>query len=385
MLNFTRRLLRATACSVALIAAVPGVASPSAGPARSLNANLPLTFEKNTGRYAKEVQFVARSGGGALFLTSREMVLSLRKGDKSTALRLKLQGSNAGAVASGLDKQPGVVNYFLGNDAKKWRTNVPTYSRVKLAGVYPGIDLVTYGAGKSRTLEYDFVVKPGADASRIRMAVSGAKSLRTVGGKLIASTACGDVTLNRPYAYQTLNGVRKQVACSFTLERNAVGFQIARYDASRPLVVDPTLEYSTYLGGRALDNCRSFAVDAAGAAYIAGYTESGNYPATSGAYDTSIGGTQDAMVTKLAADGKSLVYSTYLGGGALDYGQALAVDSAGNAYIAGKTASPDFPTSTDAFDTTYRKGLWARGGQGGSRLRCRNHRLERLPDERRRL
>ena len=352
MLNFTRRLLRATACSVALIAAVPGVASPSAGPARSLNANLPLTFEKNTGRYAKEVQFVARSGGGALFLTSREMVLSLRKGDKATALRLKLQGSNAGAVASGLDKQPGVVNYFLGNDAKKWRTNVPTYSRVKLAGVYPGIDLVTYGAGKSRTLEYDFVVKPGADASRIRMAVSGAKSLRTVGGKLIASTACGDVTLNRPYAYQTVNGVRKQVACSFTLERNAVGFQIARYDASRPLVVDPTLTYSTLIGGTTRDFGNDVAVDAAGCAYVLGGTQCLDFPTTAGAVKATPDATQndDGFLAKFNADGSALVYSTYFGGTGSDYAYDVAVDAAGCAYASGGTSSDDLPTSADAFD-----------------------------------
>ena len=165
------------------------------------------------------MRFVARSGAGTLFLTNKEFVLALRKGDKRTALWLKLQGSGPKAVASGLDKQQGIVNYFVGNDPKQWRTNVPTYSRVKLAGVYPGVDLVTYGAGESRALEYDFVVKPGADPSRIRMAVAGAKSLRSEGGKVIASTACGDVTLNRPEAYQTIDGVRRRIACSFTSAR----------------------------------------------------------------------------------------------------------------------------------------------------------------------
>jgi hypothetical protein len=160
-----------------------------------------------------------------------------------------MQGPNPKAVAFGLDKQPGIVNYLIGSDAAKWRTRVPIYSRVKLAGVYPGIDLVTYGAGKDRTLEYDFVVKPGADPKRIRMVVSGARSLRSAGGKVIASTECGDVTLNRPYAYQTTNGVRKHVACAFTLERNTVAFQVARYDTSRPLVVDPAVGYATYIGG----------------------------------------------------------------------------------------------------------------------------------------
>jgi hypothetical protein len=137
-------------------------AAPAAATRRVATPALRFALEKNTGRYPKEVPFVARSGGGTLFLTRREAVLALREGERAAALRLKLLGSNAGAVASGLEQQPGIVNYYLiCNDPKQWRANVPTYSRVKLTGVYPGVDLVTFGAGQSRTLEYDFVVRPG--------------------------------------------------------------------------------------------------------------------------------------------------------------------------------------------------------------------------------
>ncbi|MCX6360817.1 MAG: SBBP repeat-containing protein [Armatimonadetes bacterium] len=402
------------------IAAVSYAAVALAGPRATAHAiqttALPLTFEKNTGHWPSDVQFVARSAQGTLFLTKREMVVALRRGGRESVVRLKLQGSNPNAAASGLEKQPGIVNYLVGNDPRKWRTKVPTYSRARLAGVYPGIDLVTYGAGASRALEYDFVVKPGADPRRIRMAVSGAKSLRSVDGRLIASTACGDVSLNRPYAYQTINGVRRQVACSFALERDTVAFQIARYDASRPLVVDPTivystyvggpsdsrawgmavdasgavticgeagesyplhgpiqavygggsydacitklnagataLVYSTYLGGTGIDSATSVALDASGAATVAGNTASSNFPTTPGAYDTSYNGSTDAFVLKLAPDGASLAYATYLGGSSRDGATTVAVDGAGAAYVAGVTASCDFPTTAGAYSRT---------------------------------
>ncbi|MCX6361451.1 MAG: hypothetical protein NT029_16730 [Armatimonadetes bacterium] len=350
-----RRLTSLPRCAFAYPAALLALAAsagaaPPAALRASRTANLPLMFEKNTGHWPGEVQFVARSGQGTLFLTKREIVLSLRKGDKATALRLKLQGSNPMAIASGLDKQPGTVNYFIGNDARKWRTKVPTYSRARLAGVYPGIDLVTYGAGKSRALEYDFVVEPGADPKRIRMAVSGAKSLRSVDGKLVASTSCGDVTLNRPYAYQTINGVRKQVACSFTLEQNTVAFQVARYDASRPLVVDPTLEYSTLLGGEASDAANGVALDAAGAAVICGKSQSALFPATTGAYQPTHGGGLDAFVTKLNAAGTAADFTTYLGSINDDQALALAVDTDGAITICGY-AGDAFPTTAGAFQT----------------------------------
>ncbi|MCX6358481.1 MAG: SBBP repeat-containing protein, partial [Armatimonadetes bacterium] len=343
----------ALACPAALLAlAASAGAAPHAALRAPRTATPPLTFERNTGHWPGEVQFVARSGQGMLFLTKREIVLSLRKGDKAAALRLKRRGSNPKAVASGLEKQPGIVNYFIGNDPKKWRTKVPTYSRARLAGVYPGIDLVTYGADKSRTLEYDFVVKPGEDPKQIRMTVSGARSLRTADGKLIASTSCGDVTLNRPYAYQTVNGVRKQVACSFSLERNTVAFQIARYDASRPLVVDPTLEYCTFLGGDATDNAYGVALDAAGAAIVCGRSYSAAFPTTSGVAQTSNGGGYDAFVTKLNSDGTALAFSAYLGGAGADQALAIAVDTAGVITVCGYTSGA-FPTTTGAFQTAY--------------------------------
>ena len=315
---------------------------------------LPLTFERNTGRFPAQVEFVARSGGGTLFLTNREAVFALSGKGKAAALRLKLAGSNPGAVVTGLGKQAGIVNYLLGNDPAKWVTKVPTYSRVKLAGVYQGIDLVTYGAGKSSALQYDFVVKPGADPSRIRMIVSGARSLRTAAGKLIAATACGDVVMNRPYAYQTVNGRRKQVACSFRLERKTVAFQVARYDASRPLVVDPKVVFGTYLGGSGDEYATAMGLDAGGSAVICGVVAHASFPTTAGAYDTSLNSANgDAFVSKFTADGSGLVYSTFYGGNSLDYPRAMALDSAGAAVVCGTTWSTNLPVSPTAYDTAF--------------------------------
>ena len=345
-----RSLLRPAAPAALLLSAVAALAAP--GTPKTQAPGLPLTFEKNTGQYPKEVQFVGRTSGGTVFLTRREAVIALTKGGKAAALRLKLTGSNAKAAVSGLEKQAGIVNYFIGNDPKKWHARVPTYSRVKLAGVYPGVDLVYYGAGQGRTLEYDFVVKPGSDPGKIRMAVSGAKSLRTAGGRLIASTACGDVTLNKPYAYQMVDGKRTQVACAFTLERNQVAFQIARYDASRPLVVDPSVAYATFLGGDATDKITCAAVAGDGTVTTAGVAVSANLSTTAGVLMPAKPGGDDAFVAKLNADATALVYCTYLGGSGTDTAMGLALDTTGRPYLCGSTYSADFPTTPGAFQTT---------------------------------
>ncbi len=332
-----------------VLAAAGASAAPPDQPRVSM-PHLGVAFERNTGRWPRQVEFVARTGQGTLFLTKREMVLSLRGKGKAAALRLKLQGANPRVATVGVKKLPGIVNYFMGNDPKKWRTSIPTYSGVRMAGVHPGIDLVTYGAGTGNALEYDFVVEPGADPSRIRLALSGAKSLKARGGALVASTACGDVTLNRPYAYQTVYGVRKQVACSYKLERNSVAFQVARYDTSRPLVVDPVLEY-----GRLLEaGCSDVAGDAVGSAYLTGDTGAG-FPVTIGAFDTTHNGGTDAFVAKLAPDGSGYVYCTYVGGSGEDSPSDIVVDRFGSATVCGSTRSADFPTVA-AFDATHSGG-----------------------------
>jgi hypothetical protein len=324
---------------------------------------LPLSFEVNNGQVDDSVKFLSRGNGYTLFLTSTEAVLSLRRGSakekdqtanlnraadesKPTAnevVRLKAIGANPNPKISGLDELPGKSNYFIGNDPAKWRTGVSNYGKVKLADVYPGIDLVYYG--NQRQLEYDWIVKPGADPKTIRFAVDGKADLKIDSqGNLILDEK-GELRLNKPVIYQDHAGVRTHIAGTYALlDKNAVGFHLDKYDVSLPLVIDPILSYSTYLGGSKRDHSKAIAVDSSGNAYVAGLTGSIDFPTANPlqTYDPERIYVY-AFVTKLNASGNALVYSTYLGGSVGDEAFAIAVDSSGNAYVTGWTISTDFP------------------------------------------
>jgi hypothetical protein len=213
------------------------------------------------------------------------------------------------------------------------------------------VDLVYYGnAGK---LEHDFAVAPGADPQAITLAFAATKKLSVdARGDLVMQVEGGDVRLEKPAVYQEVAGAHRPVACGYKLKKgDRVGFDIGEYDATKPLVIDPVLAYSTYLGGNGLDVGFGIAVDSAGNAYVMGATNSTNFPTTPGAFQTAFGGAADAFVTKLNATGTALVYSTYLGGSNIDAGLGIAVDSAGNAYVTGFTGSFNFPTTPGAFQT----------------------------------
>src|SRR2546425_10183397 len=203
----------------------------------------------------------------------------------TTVLRMRLVGANPAAEISGLEELPGKSNYFIGNDPKKWRTNVPNYARVKYRNVYPGVDLLYYG--NQRQLEYDFVVRPGADPSRIVLGVQGADRLEVdAQGDLVLDTAVGPIHQRKPVIYQEIDGDKKEIAGAYVLTgRHQVGFRVAAYDASQPLVIDPVLVYSTFLGGSGLDQGFGIAVDASGNAYVTGLTASTDFPTTTGALD----------------------------------------------------------------------------------------------------
>ena len=227
------------------------------------------------------------------------------------------------------------------------------YSKVEYQNVYPGINLVYYG--NQEQLEYDYQLAPGADPSSIRFAVQGADSLSIdAKGNLVLHTAIGDVVQNAPVIYQIVGGVRQSVAGQFVLlSSNEVGFQAGSYDAGLPLTIDPILAYSSYLGGSQNDFGTSIAVDATGNVYVAGDAGSG-FPTTTGAYQTTYGGSGgDAFVSKMNAAGTALVYSSYLGGGAIDTARGIAVDGSGNAFVTGETASTNFPTTSGAYQTSH--------------------------------
>jgi hypothetical protein len=310
--------------------------------AKGAYGRLPLAFEANGGRTDERVDFIARGRGYALFLTPGESVLALGHGKRSAVLRTRLVGA-AETRASAEGRLPGVVNSLIGRDRSRWRTGIPTYRKVRYRSVYPGTDLVYYG--RYGRLEYDFVLAPGADPGRIDMAFRGASAMRVArNGDLILSTRAGALRQLRPLAYHKIRGKRQRVDASYVVRGRHVGLDLGGYERRRPLVIDPVLGCSTYLGGSGTDEGRGIAVGGDGSTYVTGTTTSDNFPKVA-PYDSTRAKT-DSFITKINPSGSATVYSTYIGGGEYDYSNAIAVNSAGNPYVTGQTSSPDFPTTT---------------------------------------
>jgi len=335
---------------VSLLRASPADHSAAFQPFRSL----PLSFEANRGQSNPRVAFIARGGGQTVFLTPREAVLTWRGRRSPTAVALRMQfiGASARSNVVGAKELPGKVNYFLGRDSARWRTNIPTYEQVRYQDIYPGIDLVFYG--NERQLEYDFLVQPGADLTAIAIAFVGAENVQVdAQDGLLLQIAGETIYARKPAIYQEVDGRRQEIAGGYVLRGvREVGFQVAAHDPNRPVVIDPVLYYSTYLGGTNDDEVRSLAVDANGNAYVTGETSSTDFPTSSGVLDTALAGLKDAYVTKLNPTGSALVYSTYLGGAGNELGRAIKVDAAGNAYVAGETTSADFAITPGAVQGT---------------------------------
>jgi hypothetical protein len=337
---------------------------------------LPLSFEENRGQVNDEVKYISRGAGYTLFLTPTEAVLALRQSDsrkmtndavarrprvpaqprpaRESVLRMKLRGANPAPAVKGEDEMGVKTNYFIGNEPEKWQTNVARYERVRYEQVYPGIDMIYYG--EQQQLEYDFEVAPGADARRIALEFTGVRRLKIERrtGDLVLKTAGGEVRQQRPVAYQEVGGERREVACRYVMQgTRKVGIEVSGYDRTKRLVIDPVLSYSTYLGGNGEDYGFGIAVDSSGHAYVTGWTSSTDFP-TLNEYQTWRSNF-DAFVTKLdtnASGAASLLYSTYLGGNGGDYGDGIAVDASGIAYVTG-SAGPNFPT-LNPYQTNYR-------------------------------
>lgn len=352
---------------------------------------LPLQFEPNEGQTDARVRFLSHGDGYTLFLTDAEAIFRLQRGSslqgqrdamrslnpphpvENAVLRMKLVGANPASRVSGRGTLQGRSNYFLGGASGQWRRNIPTFSQVRYQQAYPGIDLVYYG--NQQQLEYDFVVAPGADPGAISLDVQSDRAAGKPGkvvplriaanGDLLVSVGDAELSFHRPVVYQadssaasdTLGadpqseGRKKTLPGRWVLKTpTQVGFEVPDYDRRKPLIIDPALAYSTYLGGTKLNTAYSIAVDNAGDAYLTGTTTSTDFPTKNPAQSLDAG-SYDAFVVKLNPAGTGLIYSTYLGGKGVDFAFSIGIDTAGNAYVVGTTGSSNFPTTAGSFQT----------------------------------
>lgn len=322
-------------------------------------AKMPLAFEPNRGQGDRVSQYLARGAGYTIGLRPGAAAIAVReKSGKSNVLQLRFAGASAASRPVAEQPLPGKVNYFIGSDRKRWQSDIPTFAAVTYPRIYPGVDLVYYG--NQGNLEFDFRIQPGADPSAIRMVLSGPQHLHidSDGDLLIAG-----MRQHKPVAYQETATGRKGIDCHYVLQSDGqVRIALGDYDHHNALVIDPVLSYSTFMGGSLGDAVAAVAVDSTGNLFMAGFTSSANLT-TRGGTQNAYAGTNsalfelqfgDAFVAKLNPAGTALVYSTYLGGGGDDAATALAIDGSGNAYIAGFTQSSNFPTTSGAFQKTYK-------------------------------
>lgn len=322
---------------------------------------LPLAFEANQGQIrhpsqtAPTIDFVARGSGYTLFLTQGQAVLQLSASKPEQVLRLHFIGANAHPKGIGVSRLARRSHYLLGDDPTQWQTDIANYQAVSYTDIYDGIDLRYYG--NQGRLEYDFILAAGVAPECIRMAFDGAAAMSIAdnGDLVLALDPDQTVRFKAPLAYQDHTGERHIIASRYRIHQDGqVGFELAAYDTSRPLIIDPILDYTTYVGGSlGSDIANAITIDTAGQAYITGATNSTDFPGPPIQAGTGI----DIFVVKLSADGTSAIYATYLGGNNSDTEPSIAIDATGRAYLTGSTQSTDFPTTTGAFDETHNDGI----------------------------
>jgi hypothetical protein len=310
--------------------------------------NLPLYFVENHGQLPESVGYTLEGADKTLYFTPEGVTFALVRDGGRWSLKLDFIDANPDVKPRGGTRDEAVFSYFQGRP-ENWHVGAPAWRGIVYEDLWPGIDLAYNGT--VNRLKYEFVVAPGADPGRIRLAYRGATGLRTrADGSLEVATAVGALSDAPPVAYQTIDGTRREVAVSYDIEPAgegsfAYGFDLGDYDRDHPLIVDPEmLIYCGYIGGAGFEDGAHIAVDAEGCAYVTGTTDSSSavsFPVTVGPDLTFNGGNVDAYVAKVNASGTGLVYCGYIGGAGDDYGSGIAVDAAGNAYVAGATRSDE--------------------------------------------
>ena len=323
-------------------------------PLNKLYGNLPLQFEPNQGQADPRFDFVTRGAGYGLSLSAAEAVFVLNRkqaanGLALSALTMKMAGANRRARPSATGSLPGRINYLIGNDPRKYQQGISTYSQVRYTNVYPGVDVVYYS--KHHQLEYDFIVAPGAKAGAITLQIEGADAIRIDDNRdLVISIGDEVIRFERPSLYQKVNDQRLEITGQYILKgQGRVAFSIGEYNHSLPLVIDPVLSYSSFLGGSGADAGNDIKLDSAGNIYITGGTTSPEFPHKG---NISQKGSFDVFVTKLNPSGTSLIFSTFIGAAGNDSSLSIALDGSNNVFVSGVTDSPDYPTTVGAFQGT---------------------------------
>ena len=340
--------------------------------------NFPVVFEANAGQLHPDVKFSSRLSNYRVSLRSDEAVFIPNGGNQANRIhrsphgaasaqlhpmRLHMIGSNPDVSPQGKKELPSYSNYLIGNNPQKWRTHVPQFAEVSYDNIYPGIDLIYYS--NDGKLEYDLVVSPNADPSQIKFSITGSelswRAQLNHDGDLVLPGSWGNIVLHKPVLYQgkgcsrsSFESYKDQPGCKeidgggFRLQHSAkdgdvVSFRLPPHDHGKSLIIDPTVVFSTFLGGSMGDGVQSLAVDAAGYIYLLGDTNSPDFPVTSGSFQGGLAGDVDAFVTKLSPDGSHILWSTYLGGSLEEFPRGIAVDAANSVYVTGLTYSTDFP------------------------------------------
>src|SRR5580698_6883100 len=360
---FTLALLSTSVCTH-FASAAPAVDPATRAKVTAQYLQSPMIFEMNEGQSDPRVKALSRGSKYGLFLTSNESVFVLNSGAKNpSVVQVRAVGANPTPKVSGVDRLGSVSNYFLGKDQSKWRKNVANYERVKYESNYPGVDLIYYGNQKQ--LEYDYVVAPGADPDSIRLDIEGASKLKLDrNGDLLLETSDGAITQHKPVIYQQVDGTRRQIAGNFVVRGKQVSFRVGDYDHSKKLVIDPSFDFVTYLGGSGTDQGLGITITTAtGLTLVAGSTASANFPIVpapvcadppmpdpvctqTGVTSYPYTGTTDGFMATFNPSGTKLFNTTYVGGsGGINVVTSVAIDNYEDPellYVAGYTTSKDF-------------------------------------------
>jgi hypothetical protein len=307
---------------------------------------LPISFESNRGQFESGLSYGARTPGLQLGISTSGVHFEIRR-DKVSSLDMIWAGASDAITLQPEDQLPGKVNYIFGSNSEDWKTNLPTYRKVRAAGIYKGIDLVLYG--NESQLEYDLVLAPGADVKAIALEFKGAQKVTvSKDGDLVLQRDAVNYIQHRPRVYQVRDGRSIEIPARYTVsEKSIVGFEVESYDHGKQLVIDPELAFSALFGGSGTDSAQDIALDSQGNIYIVGSTSSPNFPVAQAYRNSNSSGTH-MFVTKLDPAGSTVLFSTYLGGSGSDNGYGIAVSAANTVYLTGSTDSLDYPLTPGA-------------------------------------